>query len=870
MSFKKLYLLGLVVFAVNMYGAPPVATNGAASVTVGNTISDGQVAATDSDTNLDANGYALVDDASEGSLTFNTDGSFTYNPASDFVDLGAGQTRSVTFTFTASDDANEVSSPATITITVTGIDDPATFSNNSSITVDENQTATLTVSATDPDSNQTVDGYSLAAGNDGSFFSITSAGVLTFDNAPDFDNPQDAGANNTYTVVVQALDGSTVVGTQTITVNVRNVNEPATFSNSGTVNVNENQTAVVTVQATDEDTGDTVVGYRFATAGTHNNDLFSIVSATGILTFDDAPDFETPQGGTGSSNAYTVIVEALNSSNAVLGTQTITVNVQNVNEPTVFSNDASTDFEENSLDTVLEVAATDPDGAVTGYSVTGVDGSLFSITPAGILTFLATPNFETPLGGASDNSNVYTITVNALNGINVLGSQDVTITVTDLEAEEAVFSNSASVNVAENVLDVVTVVAVDDDTDDTVTTYRFATTGAHNNDLFTIDADSGEITFIGEPDFETPLGGVDDDSNSYTIIVEALDDDGTSVLGTQTITVNVQDADEDAVFSATLGESDDVADFDAVDFAEEGIGPVLEIAVEDLDADDTVASYTITGVNGSLFAITSAGTLTFVDRPDFETPLGGADDDSNDYTLTVNALDSDGNTLGSQAITITVTDLENEPAVFTSSDAVDVAENRTDTILEIVANDLDDTDIITDYSVTGTDGNFFNISSGGELTFKSGPNFELALDEDQDNAYVLIVNALDTNGNILGSQAITITVTEGNDPAFFSVISIEVDENQTEVLTVVAVDEDPAHIVTTYRLATVANSNNNDLFTITAEGVITFNSAPDFETPLGGVDDDSNSYIVTVEALDDDGIFGNRNARDNSQCTRCC
>ncbi|WP_327196220.1 tandem-95 repeat protein [Vibrio fluvialis] len=60
---------------------------------------------------------------SEGSLTFNADGSYTFTPGSDFDDLPAGDSRDVTFTYTATDNNGGVSEPKTITITVTGTND---------------------------------------------------------------------------------------------------------------------------------------------------------------------------------------------------------------------------------------------------------------------------------------------------------------------------------------------------------------------------------------------------------------------------------------------------------------------------------------------------------------------------------------------------------------------------------------------------------------------------------------------------------------------------------------------------------------------------------------------------------------------------
>jgi hypothetical protein len=88
--------------------------------------------------------------------------------------------------------------------------------------VAENTTAVTTVTATDVNLDTLT--YSIS-GADAALFSINpTTGVLTFLVAPDFENPTDAGANNTYGVIVQVSDGS-LTDTQNITVIVTDVNE---------------------------------------------------------------------------------------------------------------------------------------------------------------------------------------------------------------------------------------------------------------------------------------------------------------------------------------------------------------------------------------------------------------------------------------------------------------------------------------------------------------------------------------------------------------------------------------------------------------------------------------------------------------------
>ena len=73
------------------------------------------------------------------------------------------------------------------------------------ISVLENQTSAFTVNAEDPDGNTIT--YSIS-GTDSSLFGISMTGVVTFNNAPDFENPSDSGTNNVYEITAMVSDGS--------------------------------------------------------------------------------------------------------------------------------------------------------------------------------------------------------------------------------------------------------------------------------------------------------------------------------------------------------------------------------------------------------------------------------------------------------------------------------------------------------------------------------------------------------------------------------------------------------------------------------------------------------------------------------------
>ena len=73
------------------------------------------------------------------------------------------------------------------------------------ISVAENQTSAFTISASDSDGDTL--NYSLS-GTDSALMSVSSSGVVTFNSAPDYENPSDSNADNVYEVTATVSDGS--------------------------------------------------------------------------------------------------------------------------------------------------------------------------------------------------------------------------------------------------------------------------------------------------------------------------------------------------------------------------------------------------------------------------------------------------------------------------------------------------------------------------------------------------------------------------------------------------------------------------------------------------------------------------------------
>jgi len=187
-----------------------------------------------------------------------------------------------------------------VTIAITNVNDVApSFTSVSTFSAAENQTAIGTVTATD------AEGDAVTFIISGDELAITSAGVLTFVSAPDYETKA------TYTATVTATDGVNI-SQQNVTVNVTNLNDNTpVITSSATYSAVENQTAIGTVTATDAD-GDDIV---FTISGSELT-----ITQSGTLTFATAPDFET-------KTTYTATVTASDGTNSI--DLLITVNITN-------------------------------------------------------------------------------------------------------------------------------------------------------------------------------------------------------------------------------------------------------------------------------------------------------------------------------------------------------------------------------------------------------------------------------------------------------------------------------------------------------------------------------------------------------------
>lgn len=168
---------------------------------------------------------------------------------------------------------------------------------------------------------------------------------------------------------------------------------------------------------------------------------------------------------------------------------------------------------------------------------------------------------------------------------------------------------------------------------------------------------------------------------------------------------------------------------------------------------DETATYSLGSAGGdeSAFSIDgTTGEVTLTADPDYET--------KSSYSFEVVATDAAGNA-SQQTVTLAINDLNDNAPVFSSGSTVSVAEGQTATGYTAAATDADAGSTIG-YTITGgLDHTLFDIDqTSGELTFKVAPDYEAPSDSDEDNAYVVEVEA--TDGLHGTTQTVTVTVTD--------------------------------------------------------------------------------------------------------------
>ena len=373
-----------------------------------------------------------------------------------------------------------------------------------------------------------------------------------------------------------------------------------------------------------------------------DTDAFSISPGTGQLMTKMKFNHET-------NLKYTVTVTATDTHGA---TDTIRVDIYvvDVDEmlaivPSGLSISGGTSFRypEGGMDTVdtYMAMAFGPDAAMATLTLGGDDAGDFTFR-GGVLSFRNSPDYENPVD--MDMDNTYMVTVKATDGT-YTAMKDVTVAVIDVDELGRLTADMGSpISYMENgAMPVATYMA-----DGPMADYAMWTLEGADANHFMLDGTgmSTMLKFKSAPDYENPADA--DTDNTYMVTVKA---EAGGEMEMVEVNVMVTDVDELVTLSGP-GSASNPEGMDTVGtyMASGGDGSTLNWSLEDADS----SHFMLHRVEGS----DMSRMLKFSSAPDFEMPRGAAKSDTNTNTYMVTVKAESGGEMATQAVTVTVTNMD--------------------------------------------------------------------------------------------------------------------------------------------------------------------------------------------------------------------
>ena len=695
-------------------------------------------------------------------------------------------------------------------------------------------------------------------GADAGDFTIEN-GVLRFAKTPNYESPADTGMDNTYVVDVQATDETRRTESETVTVNVTNVDEDGTVELSAL----RPQSAIAFTATLDDPDGATSNAKWQWSKSSSKNGAYSAIDKATSATY-------TPKDGDIGSylratvtytdpedEGKTAKMESDFTVQAVRGSNTAPEFAAD-QDPNMAGDqpNAARSVAENTEagSTVGDPVTADPkDGDVLTYTLWDSDGTSQTGASANFDIDRATGQIMTKVKSALDaegsgtqddaerNAYVeYTVVVRATDPAGIPGVSaavtansdivEVVIRVTDVNDAPVVAAaagSTATPTFAELVGDITvalgTYEATDQDGDPTTRSL-----GGADGSKFEIDLDDGELRFKKKPDYEKPTDA--DMDNVYEVTVQASD---SKLTGTLKVKVTVTNEEEVGV--VTLDKVTPV------------VGIPVTASLKDADG----------GISKLTWAWVESGGSTTVSTSETYTPKAG----DVGGTLTVTASYFDGESAPDATIkktsaetsVVVERDTRNKAPVFGDEDpdtsgvqndaaTRKVEENTTGNVgAPVAATDskADGSAESLQYRLSGADMSSFSVDNTGQITVGSGTK----LNYEGKRTYMVTVTATDPLG-ASSSIPVTIEVTNVDEaPDISGDDMIEYPERDTKpVATYTASDPEGASV-----RWSLGGADAGD-FTI-ENGVLRFAKTPNYESPADtGMD---NTYVVDVQATDE-------------------
>ena len=331
--------VSITVTAVN---DAPIANNDTGAVNEGaNTIIDLRANDSDAETASNALTVTNISAASNGSIVNNNDGTVTYSH-------NGSESLSDSFTYTINDGSVD-SAPATVSITVTAVND-APIANNDTGAVNEGASTIINLRANDSDAETATNALTvtnISAASNGSIVN-NNDGTVTYSH----NGSETLSDSFTYTI----NDGSVDSAPATVSITVTAVND-VPVANNDTGSVNEGASSIINLRANDSDAETasnalTVTNISAASNGSivNNNDGTVTYSHNGSETLSDSFTYTINDGSVDSAPA------------------TVSITVTAVNDAPIANNDTGAVNEGAS--TIINLRANDSDAETASNALT--------------------------------------------------------------------------------------------------------------------------------------------------------------------------------------------------------------------------------------------------------------------------------------------------------------------------------------------------------------------------------------------------------------------------------------------------------------------------------------------------------------------
>ena len=705
-----------------------------------------------------------------GTPVIATDGNndrLTYSiPASDEFEIvdSTGQLRTKVeldyegreqhFVTVTATDPGGLTDTVTVTVIVEDVDETPMVIGPASLDLVEGTstgTTLYTYTSTDPDEK----GIAFALpGTDSEDFSLSSGGVLTINEVPDYEEPVDSNRDNRYQVTIEAREqgDGTSVGRLNVTIRVTNLDERGMIE----TNVEEprvGQTLRLSVE--DEDGGENVTEWKWE-GGQPNSPCGTVDNPT-------VTTWETITGASGRSYTPTVAdqghcirVTAFYNDGAGTGRTEQFLTPNSVEVGPFFTQDPPTfrvkenTAEENGIGRVQ--ASHSNSGETLSYHLAGADAIYFTIdNNTQLKTSPTALDYETQPGPVAEFQVVATDS----------NSQTATITVTVTVTDECTSTGEPPCDPSRPRVS---------SASDTSLLVSWSQPSSHT------DITGYDLRYR---EFERTAPWTEDfnlsSDPSYTIVnltkgityevqVRARNANGEgawSVSGTGIpggVSPPPPPPERRGGGGGSANRPPSIDGPKSLQYPEHGTGPVATYTAT--DPEETEISWGIGDSDEEHFRISEEGVLTFIKSPDYEEPVDFRL--NNTYEIRILAFDSGvPRASGRLQVRIEIKDV-NEIGPITGETALSVAENTSGSLATYQAEDPEE-DAVS-WSLSGSDATLFQIDESGTLSLNDALDFESPASAAGANHYSLNVIATDDNRRPVSLELpVTVSVTNVNE-----------------------------------------------------------------------------------------------------------